>query len=446
MLIEFAVTNFRSFRDRQVFSLLPSGKIRERQIMPLQSELYPKLQALPTAVLYGPNNAGKSNLLVAIKTLIKLVLDSGNFNSNKRLDSNEFFEFDIQCKNQPTIFEIDFVSLSKKRYNYSLSFNNLMVLKEELYVYNVSETGKVTVKTLYERDGQNIKFVALKGVREGIRFQPNQLFLSRGDIEGNEELKDVYSFFSNQIDISQYTDRERRLFINTQVIDFIEDNPNSKLKKLIEIILKESNTNILGFEINEKNKSKLSFAEQTHQNTINAGDDLEKNELRTRHKLFDGEKELNKETTLPIYEQSEGTQKLLGLAPRIIKALLSGETLFIDEMNTSLHTEITTLLIDLFNNHETNPYNAQLITTTHDITLLDKNLYDKDQIFVVEKNKYDASDLYSFADITGLRGNNRLSEYYETGRLGGVPHIAKPYLQNVISQFLKDAKTELSEA
>ncbi len=157
--------------------------------------------------------------------------------------------------------------------------------------------------------------------------------------------------------------------------------------------------------------------------------------------MFDGQLEIGK-TTLALNEQSVGTRKLLGLTPLIMSALEDGDILLIDEMNTSMHTEITSWLIGLFNNPTTNPNNAQLVITTHDITLLYKNLYEKDQIFVVEKDKYGASDLYSFADVTGIRPNNRLSDYYETGRLGGVPHIAKPYLEHVISQHLKDAKTK----
>jgi uncharacterized protein len=204
MLIEFAATNYRSFHERQVFSLLPSGKIRERKIIPIQADEYAKLQVLPTAVLYGPNNSGKSNFLKAIKTLNELVKNSGNHNSNKKLVENEFFEFALQSKNQPTKFEIDFIAPNKKRYNYTVSFNRNHIIEENLYIYTVSQTGKTTVNTLYERSEQNIKFVTLKGVKESVNFAPNQLFLSRGDIDGNKELKEVYTFFSNRLRVFNF--------------------------------------------------------------------------------------------------------------------------------------------------------------------------------------------------------------------------------------------------
>ncbi|MEY4906217.1 MAG: hypothetical protein RLZZ292_4032 [Bacteroidota bacterium] len=424
MLIEFAVTNYRSFHERQVLSLLPSGKIRERKVIPIQADEYAKLQVLPSAVLYGPNNSGKSNFLKAIKTLYELVKNSGNHNSNKKLVENEFFEFALQSKNQPTKFEIDFIAPNKKRYNYTVSFNRNQITEENLYVYTISQTGKTTVNTLYERSEQNIKFVTLKGVKESVNFSPNQLFLSRGDIDGNKELKEVYSFFSNCIEILNLTEDGYTNFSTNIYPKLMIEKQSKSEDKLLDTILREINVGIVVIK---------NIALET--------DNLTYKTLIT-HKLFD---DINEVGTfdLPLKEQSTGTQKLVTLLAFIILILKSGDCLFIDEMSTSMHTEITAWLIDLFNNPLTNPNKAQLIITTHDITLIDKELYEKDQIFVVEKNKYGASEMYSFADITGLpRNNNRLSDYYETGRMGGVPHISKSYLQHEISQFLKDAEAE----
>ena len=447
MLIEFAVTNFRSFRERQVFSLLPTN-IKERGVLPLKAVNYPKLQVLCSAVIYGPNNAGKSNFIRAVGALNWLVENSGQFNSNKKLVANEFFLFDTLTRNQPTTFEIDFIAPNDKRYSYTLSFNSTEVLKEELYRYDVSNMGKITVKTLYERDKQNIKFPALKGNREGINFEPNQLFLSRGDIEGNKELKTVYSFFANHLFVYQFSETEYTGFLTRSYAKFSSENENSKIPELIEHILRETDTGILGIESNLVDQSKVQFPDNVSQEIKDKVFEQLKYELRTRHKLFEGDDEIG-EDTLPLSEQSTGTRKLLGLAPMLISALEDGDTLFIDEMNTGMHTEMSSWLIDLFNNPETNPNNAQLIITTHDIILLHKDLYERDQMFIVDKNKNGTSQLYSFADIKGqgLRSsnNNRLFDYYETGRLGGVPHIKKAYLQHVIMQFLNDAKAQPKE-
>ncbi len=443
MLIEFAMTNFRSFHQKQTFSLLPSGKIKQRTISPLKALNYPNLQILPTAVLYGANNAGKSNFITAIRALKWLISESGNFNSDKKLDANEFFWFDKETKHQATTFEIDFIAPNQKWYNYVLTFSNTSVLNEALYVYTITQTGKKTVNTLFERNNQDIKFTALKGVRESITFSANQLFLSRGDIAGNKELQAVYAFFAIHLPILQLTETEYTNFLANKFAQFVtESTQNEQIKPLIEKILQETNTGILAIEGYTTDTNNIQFAENTPQNIKDKILEQLKYQIRTRHKLFDGKEEVGTDT-LPLSEQSIGTRKLLGLLPLIVSTLEDGDTLLIDEMNTSIHTEITTWLIDLFNNPETNPNKAQLIITTHDIVLLDKQLYEKDQIFVVNKNKYGASELYSFANITGLP-DNRLFDYYETGRLGGIPHIAKPYLEHLISQFLNNAKTVIS--
>ena len=98
MLIEFAFTNFRSFHERQVFSLLPAKGVKYRNVMPIPSVKYPKVQILPSAVVYGANNAGKSNLLKGISALKDLVCNSGQFNSDKKLGENDFFCLDINAK------------------------------------------------------------------------------------------------------------------------------------------------------------------------------------------------------------------------------------------------------------------------------------------------------------------------------------------------------------
>ena len=288
MLIEFAVTNYRSFRERQVFSLLPSGKEKERTVMPLKAENYSKLSVLPTAVLYGPNNSGKSNLLRAVKALIFLIKDSGNFNSDKKLMGNEMFWFDINSQGQPSTFEIDFIASNKKRYSYTITFNSTTILKEELYVYNTSKTGKITVNTLFDRDKQTIKFPALKGIRDSINFEKNQLFLSRGDIAGNTELKVVYSFFTGSLLVFQFTESEYTDFLTKKYAEFVMKNPNNMIPKLVETILQETETGILGIYSNSVDMNQISFPENTLQEVKDKVFEQLKYGLITRHKSFNG--------------------------------------------------------------------------------------------------------------------------------------------------------------
>lgn len=438
MLIEFSVTNFRSYKEKQTLSFLPSNKVKTRAADLLVSEQYKDLRLLPNIVMYGANNTGKSNFLKALKALEWMILSSGKFNSNDVLKSNEYFIFNSTSKNQPTTFEIDFIAPNKKRYIYSVSFTRTEILQEELYFYNVSPKGKETINTLYIRERQNIKFPALKGKKD-FTFEPNQLFLSRADNEGNQELKEIFSFFSEELFIFQFTETEYTDFLTKAYARYIAENKgNNPFHEVIKSILKEADTGIVNLEIIDL----TNHVEISDKLPQEAKDKLLENlkyHLLVQQKFYDGKDE-NGVQAIPLEEQSTGTKKLLGILPIILVALKNGQTLLIDELNTSMHTHLTSLIIDWFNDSATNPNNAQLVITSHDIELINKDLYERDQIYVTEKNKFGATEMYSFADITGIRPNQRLDDFYTTGRLGGTPRLSTAYLQHLVTDFITNAE------
>lgn len=440
MLIEFSVTNFRSYKEKQTLSFLPSNKVKTRTADLLVSEQYKDLRLLPNIVMYGANNTGKSNFLKAMKALEWMILNSGKFNSNDLLESNEFFIFNSVTKNQPTTFEIDFIAPNKKRYIYIVNFTRTEILQEELYFYNVSPKGKETVNTLYVREKQNIKFSALKGKKD-FTFEPNQLFLSRADNEGNQELKEVFSFFSKRLDVLQFTETQYTEFLTKAYARFtVENKYNNPFHDVIISILKETDTGIVNIEtIDLTNHIEISdkLPQEAKDKLLN---NL-KYHLLVQQKFYAGEEDSGVES-IPLEEQSTGTKKLLGILPIILDALKGGRTLFIDELNTSMHTHLTSLIIDWFNDSAINPNNAQLLITSHDIDLINKDLYGRDQIYVTEKNKFGATKMYSFADIIGIRTNQRLDDFYTTGRLGGTPHLSTAYLQHLVTDFITNAEAE----
>jgi len=443
MLVEFSVANFRSLKAQQTFSLLPAGKIRERIVKPFPSQHYKHLQVLPTAVLYGPNNSGKSNFLQACEALQWLVMKSGHFNSDQKLEVNEYFAFNIESHQQPTELEVDFIASNQRRYVYALVFDQKRIIKEELHFYNISPTGKTTVKKLFQRNEQTISFSSdLKGSKSGVSFGENQLFLSRADIGGNEELQVVYRFFSSDLFILQFTETEYTDFLTRRYAKFIAENKNSRLVTLVEQILAEMDSNIVGIDTLSFDVNKMAFPEGITQEVKDKVFEELKHEIQTKHKLFDNGQQVG-EVKQSLHNQSTGTRKILGLLPIVLSALQNGETLFVDELNTSLHTEVTALMINWFNDPAINPRGAQLILTTHDITLLDKQLFDTDPIFVLEKDQFAESNLYTFADFSGLRQGTRLSDYYNHGRLGGIPDIAtNPYVKDLIRSFVNQEHEE----
>ena len=128
--------------------------------------------------------------------------------------------------------------------------------------------------------------------------------------------------------------------------------------------------------------------------------------------------------------ESEGTLKLYELSPFIYKALEQGTALIIDEFDARLHPRISKKIIEIFNDPRTNPKNAQLLVVTHDTNLLSANLFRRDQILFVEKDKYGASHLYSLAEFKGVRNDASFESNYLMGRYGAVP-----FLNNLNSVF-----------
>ena len=127
---------------------------------------------------------------------------------------------------------------------------------------------------------------------------------------------------------------------------------------------------------------------------------------------------------LDYYEQSEGTQKILSMFFPIYNILNNGGVMIIDELDMTLHYSLIKEIIKMFNSVEYNKKNAQLIFTTHNLLLLDYNLFRKDQIWFLENNDVaTGTELYSLSDIKGYEKNSYLLRDYLNGNFGGIPKL-----------------------
>ncbi|MEJ0007772.1 MAG: ATP-binding protein [Steroidobacteraceae bacterium] len=124
-----------------------------------------------------------------------------------------------------------------------------------------------------------------------------------------------------------------------------------------------------------------------------------------------------------LNDESDGTRKLFEFAGGWVRALSTGATLFVDELDRSLHPYITRFLVQLFHSSK-NTKNAQLIFTTHDTTLLASDLLRRDQIWFLEKNPEQATHLYPLLDYQP-RKDEAVERGYLKGRYGAVPAIGE---------------------
>jgi len=430
MILEFSVTNFRSIKDKQTFSMLPSNRVKERKNPLLNVEHYQDLAVLPVALIYGKNNAGKSNLLKAFYALKWLVLNSYKFTHNTPLSPNENFLFDLQTQQTPTEFEIDFIATDKKRYLYSIELNKSEILREELHYYKISPKGKLTKRQLFIRhSGKPIRYGDdFKGAKKSIeeRLIENILFLSKAVHENNQNLRSIFDFFEKKVsttDMSQgYIDFHLRYYGKV-----ISGANNADMLEAISNALRSVDTDILRLEVKKDAEIPYQYT-IADSNSLNEKDkkireeilDTLKHSMQTIHRLFDGKQEVG-EQPLPLSEESEGTRKFVALFSKIMDMGKNGGVFIVDELERSLHPILTKILLPIFSNPITNPKQAQIIFTSHDATL--QEALDNDQINLLEKDKYGATEIYTVSDIRGLRNGASIEKRYLSGQLGGIPNI-----------------------
>ena len=143
-------------------------------------------------------------------------------------------------------------------------------------------------------------------------------------------------------------------------------------------------------------------------------------QVKTAHLDEDGNK-----VYFDLEDESDGARKLFEFAGPWIDSLENGYTLFVDELHDSLHPAMVKFLIELFHDKRTNPKNAQLIFSTHETSILDQQVFRRDQVWFCEKAKDQSTSIYSLTDFSPRKGIENLEKSYLSGRYGALPLINK---------------------
>ena len=139
--------------------------------------------------------------------------------------------------------------------------------------------------------------------------------------------------------------------------------------------------------------------------------------------------------TLEEDDESTGTLAWLALGMTAIDALKEGQVLVVDELGSSLHPQLSRLIIDWFDDPEVNTTGAQLVFTSHDMTLLDAGRGDRKkraQVWFVEKGADGASELFNLSDFPLQKGSNIVKQYLE-GQFGGLPYTTPSLVYNLLN-------------
>ncbi|WP_335342338.1 AAA family ATPase [Sedimenticola hydrogenitrophicus] len=419
MLIDFSVTNFLSIRDRATLSLV-SGKgseLSESHIISATAPSVPDL--LRGAVIYGANSAGKSNLIKALHVMKLLVEESAKEGQSGESLKIHPFLFDDHSADQPTEFEINFV-VEGVRYQYGFAATSRMVLEEWLYAYPKGRPQR-WIERAYDPNskkyawGSMDKLTGQKQVwQEATRS--NALFLSTAVQLNSKQLKPVYDWFDNDLRIAGIGGWEPSF-----TMGLCEENND---RERVMDFLRVADLNISDIELNKKefdpDDLPGDIPASIREDLLRRLDGRSVRTLQTVHTTANGRRVL-----LDFDNESDGTQKIFALAGPWIYSLRNGYTLIIDELHDNLHPLMVRYLVGLFNSAETNPNNAQLIFTTHDTSLLDQDVFRRDQVWFCDKDDSQSSQLYPLTHFKPRKKVENLERGYLAGRYGALPYIQR---------------------
>ena len=406
MLVEFSVGNYLSFKNVVTFSLVASGIKEHKDTHLFETK---KLKLLKSAVVYGANASGKSNLFSAMAFMTEFVLNSSKgYQIGEKIDV-ESFRLSTETINKPSFFEIVLVQ-NNVLYRYGFEVNKLEVVREWLYF-----TPKNQEIQLFERNGSTYSisdhFKEGKNLFEKTRN--NALFVSVVSQFNGEIATSIVKWFGDLFNISGLTDSYRD--ITTSILE------NKNLKNTFINLIRMADSGIEDVKI--KNKIKLGFEIVPGKNEEWQFDHTVTN-ISTFHKKYSpNNKFIELEEFQLTKHESRGTEKLFSLLGPIIDTLQKGSILIVDEFDSRLHTLLTRFIVGLFNSVDKNPNNAQLIINTHDTNLLSRKIFRRDQIWFAEKDRYGATDLYSLVEYQKVRNDSSFEKDYLIGKYGAIPFV-----------------------
>jgi AAA15 family ATPase/GTPase len=412
MLIEFRVKNFRSLRDEQVLSMVAS---KDKTLLDTHTRATgisaaPKL--LRSAAIYGPNAGGKSNLIMALQYMRGVVVESATVVRPGQSFGVQPFRLDAESSGKPTEFEATFL-VDGIRHQYGFAMTAERIVSEHLLVYKAFKPQHWFERHFDAESGKDVYDFGpgLKGQKSlwESATRSNALFLSMAVQLNSEQLSPIFNWFSQQLVI--FNEHAR---LNQSVTIQMLRDPEGK--KSICNFLSAADVSIADIDVvTRKVPVQAVHFDVVADKTEVRTDEVEESELRFHHVTANGN------AVFGLNEESSGTRNLLFLAGPVLDIVRKGLTLVIDELDTSLHTLLVRRLVQLFHDNDLNQRGAQLIFTTHDTSLLDApDLFRRDQVWFVEKERDQASRLYGLSEFSP-RKNEALERGYLMGRYGGLP-------------------------
>jgi len=445
MIVSFSVSNFRSFSSEETVSLVASNRLsgsHDDHAVPIPDS---KEKVLRTAVLYGANGAGKSNLFKALRYLKSVALRRRRKNSGTGQKPFRFAE----TPDAPSTFDLQFIA-EERLYRFGLKVDDERITDEWLFQVVGNRQ-----KLLYERTtDQNGKVVidaeGLKGAGEKVIAlatvggPQNQSFLAtlKATLDARDlgvELCRVLNWFRWGLNLIGPDE-------STGPLEHLMER-DSDFLSFAGAFLKSASTGVDHLEVLKKEISENELRRLLADDAVSlAHRDLVEGErvqlpdgnhlLREREGVYQigiqaaHEHEAGKVVRLELTEESDGTRRLLNLIPALHYLRTTNAVYVIDEIDRSLHPILVKEFLEFFlKSHDR--ASRQLILTTHESNLLDQDLLRRDEIWFAEKDQSGATRLYSLLDFK-VRNDLEIRKHYLQGRFGAVPFLGN--LENLAAK------------
>ena len=403
MIVSFSVSNYHSIREEVVLDLRIPGTAPDLPRF-RRSESKPDIRLPSVVVLIGPNGSGKTTLFRALVTIAQIASSASPTEKNNPIALVQPF-FSPKTRGKPTRFSVEFETdwlvpgEARQLFYYELAVgHDDSGLEGHSFHYEVlSYFPKGRPRRLFERGGPGEPIYA--SGEFGLKPNDDRLKAVRPDASVIATL----ALFNVPLAMRIVNDMQSVLWSSNivyhskweppteTVIQLFEQNP--ELKAWTGKHIQSSDLGIQGFDI--------------------------RNGLQGKKAVFF--KHHGLDVPVILHFESSGTKRLFHLLPQLGFALNRGVPAVLDEVDGDLHVDIAGEVLDWFRSRETNPRDAQLFVTSHNVGLLDD--LEKEEVFIVEKDGNGATKVHGAQDVRGLRRDARLYPKYRAGVLGGLPKI-----------------------
>ena len=425
MLIEFKFKNYRSFRDEAVLSMEAMG------VGYLKNSLikYNSMKLLPSVAIYGKNGGGKSNVIRAFWLATQFIRNAQRTQyENVSIPVHPFLLNDYS-KDEPTEFEFLYV-VDGIKYCYGFVATKEKIIRE--YLYHFPKKQKALV---FLREEQKFTFTEEKAKRKLISgaVAPNQLFLSIACTMNDGICIKAMNWFREKVHFSrEYSDIPRQLLEYSNDAGML--HAISEYAKVADLGIEDMQFEFKSKELVEDEfpenlpsgikTALVQFMKALSEVSVKSELDLKIGEV-TAKSYHKGINRLGESTTytLELSDESDGTRKLMSLAPAMESVLKNGGILLVDELEKEMHPLLVQYIVARFQSKNTNPLGAQLIFTTHNTELMNMEFIRKDQFYFVEKDREDgASELYSISELSN-KTTVDIRKSYLAGKYGAIPNL-----------------------